>query len=139
MVVIGVNIVQVLQLITEKTNEYFIRLQLKLPDLSTNSSAEEYYITGNFYADYQVGGSADYQVGGSKITYKVPLMTENDNKISVSRPPKFIGWNGLDYYNNVRIIKSNDGVEALRFTSNQGSENGQGTVVQGELNQFIME
>ncbi len=111
--------------ITEKTNEYFIRLQLKLPDLSTNSSAEEYYITGNFYADYQVGGS--------KITYKVPLMTENDNKISVSRPPKFIGWNGLDYYNNVRIIKSNDGVEALRFTSNQGSENGQGTGGTGRI------
>lgn len=105
--------------ITEKTNEYFIRLQLKLPELLTNSSAEEYYVTGNFYADYQVGGS--------KITYKIPLMTENNNNISVSRPPKYIGWNGEDYYNNTRIVKSTDQVDVLRNVSNMGSKDGTGS------------
>lgn len=99
-------------------NPVYIRAELELPDLEVNSTYEEYFVSGNFYADFQVGDS--------KVTYKVPLMTENNNNISVSRPPKYIGWNGQDYYNNPRIIKSNDGVELLRNVDNAGSKTGNG-------------
>lgn len=102
--------------ITNNTGESFVRVKLQLPQITDSDSKNQYYVTGKL--------EGTYEVGKSKTIYTVQLMDVNSNKIPVSRPPKFIGWNGTDYYNSIRVISSKDNIDLLRFTSNQGSKNG---------------
>lgn len=94
----------------------YVRLELNLPKVSSDSTIEKYNVSGKVIAKYSVRKS--------KVTYNVQIMNQNGSKMPVSRPPKFIGWNGTDYYNSIRVISSNDNIEFLRFTSNEGSKNG---------------
>lgn len=98
-------------------NEMNIRIELKLPELNDNSR-EEYYVSGTV--------EAVYTVGSSKVTHRVPLMSENNNKIPVSRNPMFIDFNGQQYYTNPRIITSSDKITQLSNVTNAGNKTGAG-------------
>lgn len=91
-----------------------VRVELKLPTLATDSSVTDYYVSGTVYGDYTVGGSS--------ITYQIPLMSENKEKIAVSRNPMFINFNGYSYYDSVRIIKSSENISVLKNITNGGSK-----------------
>ena len=91
----------------------YARVEMKLPELSDNST-EQYDITGNI--------KGIFTVGNSKVTHTLDLMTENSKKITVSRNPMYIGFNGQDYYNSVRVIKSTEGITQLKNISNGGSK-----------------
>ena len=96
-------------------NDYlYLRLQLNLPKITND--VEEYYVTGNF--------SMDYTVGSSKVTYEIPIMSENGGKIPVSRNPKIIDYNGQKYSSSPRIIKS--GTKVLKNITNAGNQNSGG-------------
>lgn len=84
--------------------EYAFRVQLNLPKLTDNS-----------YADYYVQGSlkAVYTVGDSKIEYTIPFSKDNNNRLPISRNPRFVRWNGIDYNATVRVIGTSDGLSAL--------------------------
>ena len=99
-------------------NSVDVRVGLKLPDLDVNSDIEEYYITGTLYADFTVGDS--------KVTYKLPLMSENSERIAVSRNPMYTGFNGQNYYSNIRIVKSLDSIDQLKNITNGGSQTANG-------------
>lgn len=102
---------------TDLNKKIYVRLELNLPKVSSDSTIEKYNVSGKVIAKYSVGKS--------KVTYNVHIMNQNGNKMPVSRPPKFIGWNGTDYYNSIRVISSKNNIDSsLRFTSNQGSKNG---------------
>lgn len=112
--------------ITSIGKEYIIRVELKLPELPTNSTAEEYYVTGNLYADYSVGDS--------KVTYKLALMSAKNpassgqiiSKINVSRDPMFIDFNGQKYYTNPRVIPSSSKIDTLKNITNGGNQSSLG-------------
>lgn len=102
--------------VTNNTGESFVRVKLQLPQITDSDSKSQYYVTGKL--------EGTYEVGKSKTIYTVQLMDVNSNKIPVSRPPKFIGWNGTDYYNSIRVISSKNNIDSsLRFTGNYGSKN----------------
>lgn len=106
-------------------NTIDVRVKLNLPALTDESTINDYHVSGIVYANYSVGSSS--------AEYQIPLMSENGKKISVSRRPKFIGWNGVDYYKDVRVIKSTGDVEFLRFTSNDGNKDGTGASGDGKI------
>ncbi len=100
------------------TEDIYARVEMKLPELEANSAVAGYYVTGNIYADYQVGNS--------KVTYKIPLMSENGGQIKVSTNPRFVRWNGLNYNEQVRIIKETDNLSALTNTAPNGNQDSGG-------------
>lgn len=91
----------------------YIRIEMTLPQLNDNST-EQYNVTGNI--------KGVYTVGNSKVTHTLDLMTANGKNITVSRNPMYIGFNGQDYYNSVRVIKSTEGITQLKNISNGGSK-----------------
>lgn len=100
------------------TEDIYIRVEMKLPELEVNSAVAGYYVTGNVYGDYQVGNS--------KVTYKIPLMAGNNDQIKVSTNPRFVRWNGLNYNEQVRIIKTTDNLSALTNTAPNGNQDSGG-------------
>lgn len=98
----------------------YLRFELKLPKIPIESDLEGYYISGKI--------EAKYKVNSEDVTYTIPLMhgTAAGEKISVSRPPKFIGYNGQDFYNNPRVIKSNEKIEVLKHRDNAGDKDSGG-------------
>lgn len=97
------------------TQTVYIRIEMTLPQLNDNST-EQYNVTGNI--------KGVYKVGTSTVTHTLDLMTENGKNITVSRNPMYIGFNGLDYYNNVRVIKSTENITQLKNISNGGNKDG---------------
>lgn len=95
-----------------------VRVQLNLPQLDVGSSYTGYRVSGNIYGDFTVGGS--------NATYQVSLMTVNNKYISVSRNPMFINFNGVNYYDNVRIVKTSDNISELKNITNGGNKNAKG-------------
>ena len=100
------------------TEDIYVRVEMKLPELEVNSPIEGYYVTGNVYGDYQVGNS--------KVTYKIPLMAGNNEQIKVSRNPMYTGYNGQNYHNTVRVIKSTESISQLKNITNSGSQSANG-------------
>ncbi len=105
-----------------------LRFKIQLPKIDSRQDLDEYYVSGDI--------KAIYTVGGKTVTYDLPIMPENNEKINVSRPPKFIEWNGNDYQKYPRIIKGTDNVDKLRHTDNAGSKTGTGTGGQGRPKSF---
>ena len=97
--------------------EYAFRVQVNLPKLTDNSYAE-YYVEGNL--------KAVYNVGSSQITYTIPFSTANNNRLPISRNPRFVRWNGINYNEQVRVITSADGLSDLTNTAPGGTQDSDG-------------
>ena len=101
--------------VTGNNAEVFVRVELKLPDIPGTMDIEKYNISGTV--------EADYYVGSSKLTYSVPLMNENNNRIPVSRNPKVIDYNGQSFSGSPRVFKAET---TLKNVTNAGNKDGAG-------------
>lgn len=99
--------------VNQMNQEYSFRVLLNLPKLSDNSYSE-YYVQGYL--------NAVFTVGNSKITYKIPFICDNDNLMPISRNPRFVKWNNLDYWSEVRVITSGNSLSALTNSNPEGNQ-----------------
>lgn len=95
----------------------YIRIEMTLPQLNDNST-EQYNVTGKI--------KGVYNVGNSTVTHTLDLMTENGKNITVSRNPMYTGFNGQNYYSNIRIVKSLDSIDQLKNITNGGTQSANG-------------
>lgn len=106
--------------VTKVGEEYSFRIALQLPKLTDNSYSE-YYVRGNL--------NAEFTVGKSKIVYKVPFISGNGNLMPISRNPRFVRWNGVNYNDQVRVIKTDDNLSALTNTAPGGTQESGGSTM----------
>lgn len=99
--------------VSNMNEEYSFRIVLQLPNLTDNSYSE-YYVKGYL--------NAVFNVGQSKITYKIPFSSATNNMLPISRNPRFVKWNNIDYYSQIRVIQSTDNLNSLTNSNPNGSQ-----------------